>query len=238
MSVMLQRVAALWRWWLALAAVLACSALAGFLDSAARTHAVPAVDNGAHPLDPLIRSAAHEHLPRGWDWRILKALVRQESGYDPQARSPGGALGLCQLMPATARALGLDPARADDPRANLAAGARYLADLHDRWRTVSDGPPQWSATRLAIAAYNAGPGRVERAVQAAGSTRWDDVMPHLPASTGRHVQRIMDQHYPAYASAIHDRPRGLGRGWRARPEGLGLGHLRQRLSWAGLGRVE
>ena len=227
---MLRALTRAWRWWLVLAGLLALCAIAGALDHAARAYATPAVDNGAHPLDPLIRRAAHDHLPRGWDWRIFKALVRQESGYDPQARSPGGALGLSQLMPATARTLGLDPAQAHDPRANLAAGARYLALMLETWRSVSDGPPHWSATRLAIAAYNAGPGRVERAVQAAHSTRWDDVAPHLPASTGRHVQRIMDQHYPVYAEAVFDRPRGLGRGWRARPEGLGLGHLRMRLS--------
>jgi len=87
--------------------------------------------------------------------------VWQESRWNPSAISPKGAVGLAQLMPATARDLGVDPA---DPVANLKGGARYLRSLLDQF----DGDVE-----KALAAYNAGPGRVRSAggVPAIAETR-------------------------------------------------------------------
>jgi soluble lytic murein transglycosylase-like protein len=83
---------------------------------------------------------------------LLAALVWQESRWNPQAVSPKGAMGLAQLMPATARDLGVvNPA---DPIQNLQGGARYLRQLLD----LFDGNVE-----KALAAYNAGPGRVRSA---------------------------------------------------------------------------
>ena len=82
---------------------------------------------------------------------LLAALVHQESGWRAGVRSGKGAIGLAQLMPATARQLGVDPL---DPASNLLGGARYLRDMLDRF----DGD-----IALALAAYNAGPARVSRA---------------------------------------------------------------------------
>ena len=79
---------------------------------------------------------------------LLSALVWQESRWNPSAISPKGAIGLAQLMPATARNLGVNPA---DPIANLNGGARYLRQLLNQF----DGDVE-----MALAAYNAGPGRV------------------------------------------------------------------------------
>lgn len=80
---------------------------------------------------------------------LFLRLVQQESGWNPSARSHKGAMGLAQLMPATARRLGVDP---HDPHENLDGGARYLAQ---QYRSFGD----W---RLALAAYNAGPEAVRK----------------------------------------------------------------------------
>jgi len=84
---------------------------------------------------------------------LLQAIARVESGYDPAAVSPKGAIGIMQLMPQTARQLGADPR---DPRQNVDAGARYLVEL---LRKYQDDDYQ---VRKALAAYNAGPKAVER----------------------------------------------------------------------------
>ena len=82
--------------------------------------------------------------------KLFKELVRAESNFNPKAISKKGALGLCQLMPETARRLGVkDPF---DPDENLNAGARLLRELYLKYR-------DW---KLVLAAYNAGEGAVER----------------------------------------------------------------------------
>ena len=92
------------------------------------------------------RSAARRH---GVPEDLFLRLVQQESGWNPGARSHKGALGLAQLMPGTAARLGVNPA---DPNQNLDGGARYLAQ---QYRTFGSWP-------LALAAYNAGPGAVQK----------------------------------------------------------------------------
>jgi soluble lytic murein transglycosylase-like protein len=82
---------------------------------------------------------------------LLEAVVWQESRWRPTAVSPKGAQGLAQLMPGTARELGVDPR---DPVANLEGGARYLRQQLNRFG---------GDVERALAAYNAGPGRVTRA---------------------------------------------------------------------------
>jgi soluble lytic murein transglycosylase len=101
----------------------------------------------AAELSRLIRDAAHAARV---DPALIEAVALVESGFDERARSPKGALGLMQLMPATATRFGIaDPL---DARQNLAGGARYLRELLDRFDTLP----------LALAAYNAGEGAVER----------------------------------------------------------------------------
>jgi soluble lytic murein transglycosylase-like protein len=82
---------------------------------------------------------------------LIEALVWQESRWNPGAVSPAGARGLAQLMPGTARDLGVNP---DDPQANLEGGARYLRLQLDTFG---------GDLEKALAAYNAGPGRVKQA---------------------------------------------------------------------------
>lgn len=113
---------------------------------------------------PLARDAARRHgIPEG----LFLRLVRTESNWNPMARSHKGAIGLAQLMPATARHLRVDP---HDPRQNLEGGARYLAAQYRRFG-------RWD---LALAAYNAGPGAVER---------YDGVPPYR--ETRAYVQKIL-----------------------------------------------
>ena len=81
---------------------------------------------------------------------LIDAVIRTESGYRPDAVSRANAMGLMQLIPATARSVGVtDPF---DPAQNVMGGSRYLRRMYDRYGSL----------RLAIAAYNAGPGAVDK----------------------------------------------------------------------------
>ena len=103
---------------------------------------------GTTDFEAEINAAAASN---GIDPALLKGLVAQESGFDPNARSGAGAVGLTQLMPGTAAALGVtDPT---DPAQSLQGGARYLREQLDRFG---------GDERLALAAYNAGPGAVSK----------------------------------------------------------------------------
>ncbi|MBS0482001.1 MAG: lytic transglycosylase domain-containing protein [Proteobacteria bacterium] len=101
---------------------------------------------------------------------LLEALVWQESRWNPRAVSPVGAIGLGQLMPGTARHLGVDPW---DPQANLIGAALYLRQQLDRFG---------GNVELALAAYNAGPGRVEKA---GGIPRITETRNYVAVITGR-----------------------------------------------------
>lgn len=101
--------------------------------------------------NPPFRQALAEAAARhGLDEKLLQAVVAVESGFRPRAVSPAGAAGLTQLMPATARDLGVEDRF--DPVDNLRGGADYLARQLLKFQDV----------RLALAAFNAGPARVER----------------------------------------------------------------------------
>ncbi len=112
----------------------------------------------------VAKAAARKH---GVPEDLFLRLVQQESGWNPGAVSHKGATGLAQLMPGTAEVLGVD---ITDPEANLEGGARYLRMMYDKFGS-------W---KLALAAYNAGPGAVEE---------HDGIPPY--AETENYVQAIL-----------------------------------------------
>lgn len=110
-------------------------------------------------------------------------LAEVESGFNPKAQSPAGAVGLYQLMPATARFLNLSTWPLDQrltPEKNAAAAARYLKYLAGKF-------PDW---RLILAAYNAGEGTVRRALEKYRAKSFDEIAVYLPAETQMYVPKV------------------------------------------------
>ena len=123
--------------------------------------------------DALLR----EYAPQiGWDWRLLGSQMYQESRFKPNARSWAGAVGLLQLMPATARQVGVGNSR--DPEQNVRGAVKYLRWLENRWKDNVTDPQE--RLKFVLASYNAGSGHVEDAqrltVKNGGNPKkWDDV---------------------------------------------------------------
>ncbi|MCL6545590.1 MAG: lytic transglycosylase domain-containing protein [Bryobacteraceae bacterium] len=134
----------------------------------------PATPPAADPKELVRQAAARHGLPEAF----LLSVAAAESGYRQEAVSPKGSVGIMQLMPATARELQADPR---DPNQNVDAGARYL-----RWLLLKylDDPYQ---VRKALAAYNAGPGTVDR---------YGGVPPYT--ETLRFIERVLSQQRRAH----------------------------------------
>ena len=121
---------------------------------------------------------AAEHVPEALVW-----LAEVESGFDARVQSPAGALGMFQLMPTTAKDLGLSLWPFDQRKqAELSAraAARYLRQLHEKFG-------DW---RLAVAAYNAGPGAVDRLLKRQQAASYAEIATRLPAETQMYVPKV------------------------------------------------
>ncbi|MBC7104775.1 MAG: lytic transglycosylase domain-containing protein, partial [Firmicutes bacterium] len=132
----------------------------------------------------------------GLDPYLVAAVVKVESNFEPQARSPRGAAGLMQLMPETgawaARQLGeteFDPSALFDPELNVRLGTRYLAAL---WREFGGD------TVLVLAAYNAGSGRVKEWLARAEWTGEGRTVDQIPFPETRHFVRKVLWYHEVY----------------------------------------
>ena len=115
--------------------------------------------------DDLIKEQANKI---GWDWRMLAALVYQESRFEPKAESWAGAAGLMQLMPATAAELGVK--NRSDPAQSLKGGSNYLNTLYGYFESIPDTTQR---LKLTMAAYNCGYGHVQDAQSLATKNELD-----------------------------------------------------------------
>lgn len=122
-------------------------------------------------FDDLFRKYA-AHI--GWDWRLLASLAYAESNFDPTVVSWAGARGLMQLMPRTARAMGVPEGKEDDPEESVKAAVNYIGRLDKSFSFITDTEER---ANFILASYNAGEGHVKDAIALAAKygadpTRW------------------------------------------------------------------
>ncbi|OGR64223.1 MAG: hypothetical protein A2X31_13210 [Elusimicrobia bacterium GWB2_63_22] len=117
---------------------------------------------------PYLALARAEAKAQGIDLALVLAVIQKESSFNPNAKSPVGARGLMQLMPSTAKWMGLkDAKKIIDPAVNIKYGVKYLKYLWDEFATIPAGDLsaediKQKTSQMAIAAYNAGQGNVHK----------------------------------------------------------------------------
>lgn len=144
-----------------------------------RLQSRPAPARAAGLFPVVSRAFVAEGIPPQLAW-----IAEVESTFNPAARSPAGAQGLFQFMPATAKDLGLStflPDERADPKKSARAAARYLRDLHNQFG-------DWA---LALAAYNAGPGRIRRLLAGRKAATFAEISPALSAETRLYVPKVL-----------------------------------------------
>lgn len=123
----------------------------------------------------IVSNAATTYgVPEG----LIASIIQAESSFNPKAKSSAGAAGLMQLMPGTASGLGVK--NVYDPTQNVNGGTKYIAGQLQKY-----GDPQ-----LALAAYNWGPGNVDKAIKKYGNS-WDAIKSHAPKETQNYVSKVI-----------------------------------------------
>lgn len=130
------------------------------------------------PYDKLIKEYAGKI---DWDWRMLAALIYQESKFSIDTRSHRGATGLMQVMPATAKAYGIEDLL--NPEENIKAGTMHIRRLENMYRNA--GMTEEEKIKFVLASYNAGEGRIADCRNFAASrnldnTKWEDILQVIP----------------------------------------------------------
>ncbi|EXX19740.1 transglycosylase SLT domain protein [Acinetobacter baumannii 25750_6] len=138
---------------------------------------LPSYSKNKNAFDHIIKQAAQQH---GVSEGLIKAVMHTESGFNVNAHSPVGAQGLMQLMPATARRFNVS--NAYDPQQNIFAGAKYLSWLLKRFN---------GNTQMALAAYNAGEGNVDK---------YGGIPPFR--ETQDYVRRVTSRYQNLYSSGV------------------------------------
>ncbi len=159
----------------------------------------PATGGIVRSYGPIIKRYASHY---GLDWRLVLATMKQESQFTPGARSRRGAAGLMQIMPTTGEELAkeLEVGDISNPRDNIRGGVLYLRRLYD----LFPGAAEADRMKLALAAYNAGIGRIYDAQELAAYLHmdplaWESIRDVLPLLSRRHSvlhQSVWDQDRP------------------------------------------
>ena len=145
---------------------------------AARSDILSVKDGRISLYDDLFRKYSKEI---GWDWRLLASLAFSESNFDPTVVSWAGAKGLMQLMPVTARAMGVPKGKEQDPEESIRASVKFIAKLQEIFSGITDKTEQ---QKFILAAYNSGVGHVTDAMALASKygrnrNKWDNNVAHF-----------------------------------------------------------
>ncbi len=165
---------------------------ARYFDNPNSARAVAGRPGRLSPFDPIVQRYAERY---GFDWRLIAAQMYQESQFDPAATSRSGAMGLMQLLPSTAESLGF--ANLGRPESSIHAGVKYLYTLRNEF---DDQVPVGERTWFALAAYNMGSQRVEKAREVAtrlglDPNRWTGNVEKAMLSLARSATRHGDPRY-------------------------------------------